>query len=641
MEAVVRRHLRKGVAIVLIAVAGAAARLPVPSAAERDRVAYRFRFERHPLGDPLARTNARGIRTVHPSLSHIAAWISSVGASVALNDLDGDGLANDSCLVDPRTDRIVISPVDRPERYRPFAIPLPARLFDPSTMAPMGCTPGDLNEDGLIDLIVYFWGRTPLMLLRRAGPIGSDAYDVRPLVDTDERWYTNALTRADLDGDGHVDIVVANYFPDGAAVLDGRGSEPQTMQASMSRARNGGRKHVFLWAGVRDGQPPEVLFRRVDDALPPEVNGTWTLALGAADLNRDLRPELYFANDFGPDQLLYNDSVPGHPRFHLLRGRRTLMTAASKVLGRDSFKGMGVDFGDLNHDGRPDIFVSNIGSQFALEESHFLFLSTGDDDLMRKGIAPYVDRSERLGVSRSGWGWDVKLDDFDNDGELEIVQATGFVRGSVSRWPELHELASGNDQLLADPRSWPRFRAGTDLSGGDGNPFFVRFADGRYYDVAANVGLTETAVSRGIAVADVDGDGRLDLAIANQWQESAFFANRATNPGAFLGLRLLRPLDPNASFSVEDGLAGVALRGTPAIGAVARVHLPRPVWLSREVDGGNGHSGKRSSDLHFGLGQVRPDVPLDVVLSWRDSRGQLRSRQVELKPGWHTVLLGT
>jgi hypothetical protein len=58
------------------------------------------------------------------------------------------------------------------------------------------------------------------------------------------------------------------------------------------------------------------------------------LALGAADLDGDLMPELYFANDFGPDRLLHNRSTPGHLNFALLEGERKFTTPSSKVLGK-------------------------------------------------------------------------------------------------------------------------------------------------------------------------------------------------------------------------------------------------------------------------------------------------------------------
>jgi enediyne biosynthesis protein E4 len=88
---------------------------------------------------------------------------------------------------------------------------------------------------------------------------------------------------------------------------------------------------------------------------------------------------------------------------------------------------------------------------------------------MKQGIAPYYDAGEELGLSRSGWGWDSRLADFDNDGVLEAVQAMGFLKGTTNRWPEGQELAATNDQLLSDPRFWPDFRPGADFSGSDYN----------------------------------------------------------------------------------------------------------------------------------------------------------------------------
>src|SRR5436305_4621538 len=196
------------------------------------------------------------------------------------------------------------------------------------------------------------------------------------------------MTSADVDGDGDLHLNVGNYFPDGMAMLDTRSTGPAHLHHSMSRSENGGRNRLLLWTGGTAGPEPTVDFADVPNAFDPQTTYSWTLAVGAADLDGDLLPEIYFGNDFGNDRLLHNLSTPGHPRFQVLEGRRTLTTPASKVLGHDSFKGMGIDFADVNGDGIPDMYVSNIAQNYALEESHFVWVSTRGVTPMRRGLAP-------------------------------------------------------------------------------------------------------------------------------------------------------------------------------------------------------------------------------------------------------------
>jgi hypothetical protein len=136
------------------------------------------------------------------------------------------------------------------------------------------------------------------------------------------------------------------------------------------------------------------------------------------------------------------------------------------------------------------------------------------------------------------------------------------------------------------------------------------------------LGLGDPFVTRGIATADVDGDGDLDFAIANQWEESFFFRNDAPHPGQFLGLRLRDP------------------SGAPLIGAVARVAAPDGSSQLAQVDGGNGHSGVRCSELHFGLGAVPDGMEVPVDLRWRDRLGAPHQAEVRVSPGWHNLELG-
>jgi len=628
-----QRQAARAAAVLVIAVCGWLTQLPSYSSAELSRLAAQFAFEPRTLVP--AERPRQTIRAVEPGLRDIAGWISSVGAAVSLSDLDDDGLPNDVCLVDPRSNTVTVEPAPGTgDRYARFALtprPLP---YDARTTAPMGCLPGDFNEDGRLDLLVYYWGRTPVLFLRRPDtPLGPHGFVRRELVPGGGRWYTDTVTAADVDGDGHLDLVVGNYFPDGARVLDvhARHDPAMQMQNSMSRAYNGGTDRILLGRG-------NGTFVEARGALSKKVADGWTLAIGAADLDGDLRPELYFANDFGPDHLLRNDSTPGHVRFTVDTGSRGFTTPASKVLGHDSFKGMGVDVGDLNGDGRLDLFVSNITSPYALEESNFAWIATGSASALAHGTASFTDESEPLGVSRSGWAWDAKIGDFSNAGTNEIVQATGFLAGSVNRWPQLQELAMANDTLIHHPSVWPRFVAGDDLSGHQHLAFFAPGPGGRFVDLSTRIGLGARLTSRGIATADVNGDGRLDVAVARQWAPSTLFMNVSHGVGGYLGLRLLLP--PGGVSAPTRTLAGHpgGLLARPAVGAEATVRLPDGRVLVQQVDGGNGHASVRAPELLFGLGRdgtrrVRVDV------AWRDGFGVVRRAALSLRPGWHTILL--
>jgi enediyne biosynthesis protein E4 len=642
-----RRWLKQLSALLMIAGLYWMTRLPEVSAKERGALSSHFQFQRSVLprvtGYPL-----KTIRSVNPRLEKVSAWISSVGAAVALGDIDGDGLPNDACYVDTKTDQVIVTPVPSTgARYQPFALnpaPLP---YDANTMAPMGCLAVDLNEDGLTDLVVYYWGRTPVAFLQRrysrATELNAGSFKPVEIMPAIEDWYTNAGVAADLDGDGHVDLVFGNFFADGSRVLDTHSTFPAQMQDSMSRAYNGGGKHFLLWKSASIGDSPQVEFSEQKNLLEGDDRTRWTLAMAACDLDGDLLPEIYIANDFGPDVLLHNLSTPGHLRFQRLLGRRTPMTPASKVLGHDSFKGMGVDCGDLNKDGISDLMVGNITSEFALEESNLVFLSTGNFKLMQAGIAPYQEASEPLGLSRNGWSWDVRFGDFDNEGSLQVVQAAGFVKGNTDRWPELHEAAMGNDNLLRYPASWPHLHSGDDISGHDHNSFFVPSASGRYVDLSHDVGLDDPQVTRGIATADIDGDGLLDLAVANQWEDSAFYHNETKSAGNFLQLYLLLPVHGTtaASTLTFPGHPSRDLQGRYAIGASATLHLPDGRLMIQQVDVGNGHSGKRSPELHFGLGQLPSTATLTVALAWRDANGGIHHETLRLSPGLHTIMLAS
>ncbi|GHG41995.1 RNA-binding protein [Streptomyces zaomyceticus] len=603
-------------------------RLPESSAAEIDKLAKNFAFEPMSIAMP-AGFDKQEVRKVNKAYQHIEAWISSVGAGIAINDLDGDGLDNDLCVNDVRIDQAVVTPAPtRKDKYAPFALN-PAPLGTSKTMAPMGCMPGDYNEDGRMDLLVYYWGRTPVIFVNKGEkgkPLTAASFTPTELLPgksgatyTGPLWNSNAAAVADFDGDGHNDILVGNYFPD-SPVLDASKDGDVTMNASLSHAQNGGGAHIFRW--TKDG------YEKVDAAVPQNLNKGWSLGASAADLDGDRLPELFLAHDFGTSALLYNTSTPGNIKFSEVKAVHSGTVPKSKELGRSSFKGMGVDFGDLNNDGLYDMFVSNITTSFGIQESNFAFIDTADSRSevqarLKEGEAPFKDRSTDLKLAWSGWGWDVKTGDFDNNGDLEITQALGFVKGKNNRWPQLQELATANDALVANPFWWPNVKHGDDLAGSQRMRFFAKDAEtGEYHNLSVALGIGEPVPTRGLATGDVDGDGRLDLAVARQWGEPIFLHNVAKNPGAYLGLNLTHP------------------DGSPVVGAEVCVELPDGTKRITRLDGGGGHSGKRSTDVHLGLGKdVRGPVP--AMVTWRDRAGQIHEQKLKLTPGWHSLELGT
>ncbi|KOX03136.1 MULTISPECIES: CRTAC1 family protein [Micromonospora] len=629
--------------LVLLAALFQVARLPEASAADRATLASRFGFTELPIALPPGLPE-RTVREVNPKYEHIKSWVSSVGAAVAVNDLDGGGVANDLCLVDTRSDAAIVTPAPGSGgTYEPFVLD-PAPLPTSTTMAPMGCVPGDFNGDGWNDLVVYYWGRTPVLFLNRATQAELSLASFRPVEIVPEQptpdrqyhgklWNTNAVAVADFDGDGHPDLGVFNYFRD-SEVLNPQGQPNVEMNHSMSTARNGGGAHLLRW---KSASADSVLFEE-QLALDPKVATGWTLGAASADLDGDLLPELYLANDFGNDRLFHNVSTPGQIRFSLVEGSRGPATPKSLVVGHDSFKGMSIDFADLSGNGRFDMFVSNITVSWGLEESNFVWQNTAKDAAdartqLAAGRAPFENKAARLNMAWIGWGWDAKMADFDNSGNLSVVQASGFVKGEINRFNWLQELAMSNDLMLREPDMWPKAVPGDDIAGSEPVGFWVREDNGRFVNLSHELKLDAPIPTRGVAVADVDGDGGQDFAIARQWGPPAYYRNTSDKRGDFLGLRLHRP-----ALGATAGGAGPV--GTPAYGAQVKLTLADGSTRVGQLDGGGGHSGKRSFDVFFGLGQ-NGAKPVSAEICWRDLDGVAHRQQLQLSPGWHDLMLTT
>jgi hypothetical protein len=641
-----RGYAPGAVALAVLLVLFFVARLP--NATAKDAVAAPYKFTEMPIAMPAGYHPTQTVRQVNPEYYHIRSWVSSVGAGIAMNDLTGHGRPDAMCIVDPRTDQVVVTyapTAPDADRFIPFVLnPAPTLPMD-SAMAPMGCVPGDFNGDGRMDLLVYYWGRTPVLFLAKAdattpSPAAYQPVELVPSNSVDgryhgPRWNTNAANVADFDGTGHPGIFIGNYYPD-SDVLNPHGQANVVMNSSMSNAKNAGGDHMLRWYSATAGPHPSASYVEERGAIPYKASTGWTLAASSADLTGSGKPDLYIANDFGKGHLLYNTSTPGHISFSEATGQRGPTTPKSFVLGHGSFKGMGVDFGDLDHTGKFDIFIGNITTAWGLEESNFLFMNTAQNnaDMKRqlaKGVAPFTQQAQERGLAWTGWSWDGKIDDFRNSGYPDIVQADGFVKGKINRWPWLQEMAMANDDIYTNPSMWPDVQPGDDVAGDQTLRFWARTSDGKFVDIGPQLGLAVPTPTRGIATADTRGTGALDFAVARQWERPAFYANQSTSLGHYLGLYLIRR---SSDGKTHQGLEGA---GTPAYGATVQITTPDGRTQISQLDGGGGHSGKRSFEVRFGLGSY--NGPVSVRLQWSDAQGRLHDQTLRLTPGEHTLCL--
>jgi enediyne biosynthesis protein E4 len=221
----------------------------------------------------------------------------------------------------------------------------------------------------------------------------------------------------------------------------------------------------------------------------------------------------------------------------------------------------------------------------------------------------------------SGWGWGAKFFDYDNDGWLDLYVTNGWVSaGSESYVPDVFEMIIKPGIDLADARNWPPMGTKS-LSGYQKKRLFHNERGQVFTDQAPKYGVDSIRDGRGIATADFDNDGRLDMFVANANGQPFLYRNTM----------------PNAGHWAEFALKGVKSNAL-GVGAQVRVTAGGRTQL-RFVDGGNGFAGQSSMRLHVGLGtattidkvevrwpsgvkQILSSVPVDTLTKIVEGSGQ-------------------
>src|SRR6266540_72912 len=373
----------------------------------------------------------------------------------------------------------------------------------------------------------------------------------------------------DFDRDGLLDLYGTGYFR--SDIDFWHLQTTRIMQQSWEFAANGGKNLLFKNLG--NGR-----FADVTDSMG--VGSTrWTLAAAAADFNDDGWPDLYLANDYGPEELFLNRAGK---RFELARAG----------LEDDSKSGMAVAVGDVYNRGEHDVFVTNIS------EKGFLFQGNN----LRLNFLKQLGRFDEVAsgvVADAGWAWGAQFGDLNNDGLLDLVVANGFISGDSTRdyWYAMSKIAGAQGNIFEDAKNWPPI-GGASLSGYERSRVLLNTGSGGFVDVAEESGVTDRLDGRSVAMADLFNRGSLDVVIANEKGRALVYKNIASSPPDPLSLR-----ERGNGHWVELKLIGTGSNRS-AIGAEVTVELGA-ARQRQVVDGGMGFCSQNDRRLHFGLGNQR------------------------------------
>ncbi len=537
----------------------------------------------------------RGLGVTNESLDPVEATNLCLPAThhhpgILLVDVDGDGAVD--VIVPGRRPLLFLN--DGLGRFRDATAS--SGLDRLPEMEASGGAATDVDGDGLPDLFLTNHV-SPCRMLKNLG--------YGKFRDVTSEWglaglsapYTSAVF-FDADRDGRVDLFVACYG-------DARSTGP-------SYGGLNGVGDRFFRNVNRDGHP---FF--VDETAASGLGDTgWGFAASACDVDDDGDDDLYVANDFGVNSFFENRSTPGRPRF---------VNVAKTAGVEDEGYGMGCTWGDYDGDGLWDLHVTDYWTpfQWILRDSRWPMPAIPGSFLARPWMAKIMTRrtrgdglfrnlggmrfertSVRAGVADGGWAWGTEFVDLDGKGREDLLVVNGMFRATTGKDDEVGFWnAMGREGVNFHDGVWGGIDFGANgMASHTPKKLFWNRGDGTFEERSWIEGFDTREDTRGLAYADLDGDGAPEVVVSCFRGPLLVYANRwGADGGGRVALRLSTPSGFNRD----------------ALGAVVRLYAGGRVQL-REVRAGSSLMSQSSHDLLFGLGaNAKADR---VEIRWPDGR---------------------
>jgi len=483
--------------------------------------------------------------------------VESMSGGVAMFDYDNDGRPDlyfvDSLTVDTATDPSAA----RSALYRNLGNGRFEDVTDKSGLGHpgwgMGVCTADVDGDGWEDVYVTALGGSRLYHNNHNGTFT----DITASAGVGIPGWSAGCGFADYDHDGRLDLFVSRYVKIDLAHLPEFGKD-KTCEYRGIAVQCGPRglpgESDFLFHNDGNGHFTDVS----EKAGVSDPRGYFGLGVAWFDPNGDGWPDLYVANDSTPNFLYLNQKNGTFQESAFPWGVAVSEDGAEQG-------SMGVAVGDYDHSGRLSLFVTNFSEEY--------------NDLYHNDVDHFTDmsfRSKTAAISLPFVGWGDALVDYDNDTWPDIFVVNGHV------YPQLDRVRMGASAGYRQRRL-----------------LYHNRGDGTFDEVAARYGtiLTDEHVSRGIAVGDIDDDGRVDIAINDLDGAPQLLHNEIATRGNWL-LVALKGSSPN----------------TGAIGAEITVTTPSGKQTS-VVQSGTGYISQDDKRQHFGLGTA---TEADVSVKWPD-----------------------